>query len=388
MKNPQLLRGAGPSLTGSSATLRARLWIGLLALLPALLAAQPAHAAWVSRRVDGIMGTRIFVELWADDPAKGEQDIDAVMAEMRHIDDSMSTFKPTSEVSMVNREATKHPVVITPELFGLLQTALEYSRITHGAFDITYASVGYMYDFHTHERPSAAQIKAALPAIGYQHVVLDPKRHTVYFDHPGVRIDLGGIAKGYSVDRGIAILQARGITNALVNAGGDSRVIGDRRGRPWMVGIQHPDHPDEVVTRFPLVNQAFSTSGDYERYFMDHGVRYHHIINPRTGDSGRAVRSATIIAPTATRTDGLSKTAFVLGATAALKIYNSLPDVAAIIITPDGHMLYTNNLEPGTLPPPGPADEGRASTAPTGPAAPAQSPATAAPASGTGAPTP
>ncbi len=111
-------------------------------------------------------------------------------------------------------------MVISQELFDLLQTALQYSRITHGAFDITYASVGYMYDFHAHKRPDAAQIKAALPAIGYQHIVLNPARHTVYFTRPGVRIDLGGIAKGYSVDRGIAILQARGITNALVNAGG------------------------------------------------------------------------------------------------------------------------------------------------------------------------
>ncbi len=345
-------------------------WIALAAILPALGAAQQAKAAWVSRTVDGIMGTRIFVELWAHDSAQGERDIDEVMAEMRHIDDTMSTFKPTSEVSMVNREASKHPVVITEELFGLLQTALEYSRITHGAFDITYASVGYMYDFHAHKRPDAAQIAAALPAIGYQHIVLDPSHHTVFFTRPGVRIDLGGIAKGYSVDRGIAILQAHGVTNALVNAGGDSRVIGDRRGRPWMVGIQHPDRPDEVVTRFPLVDEAFSTSGDYERYFMDHGVRYHHIINPHTGDSARAVRSATVIAPTATRTDGLSKTAFVLGATEALRIYNSLPDVSAIIIKPDGQMLYTNNLQPGALPPAGPADEGRASGAVTPPASP------------------
>ena len=340
------------------------IWIALAVLLPALGVGQAAQAAWVSRTVDGIMGTRIFVELWSDDNAQGEQDIDAVMAEMRHIDETMSTYKPTSEVSMVNREATKHPVVISQELFDLLQTALEYSRITHGAFDITYASVGYMYDFHAHKRPDSAQIAAALPAIGYQHIVLDPKRHTVFFSHPGVRIDLGGIAKGYSVDQGIEILQARGISNALVNAGGDSRVIGDRRGRPWMVGIQHPDRPDEVVTRFPLQDEAFSTSGDYERYFMDHGVRYHHIINPHTGDSARAVRSATVIAPTATRTDGLSKTAFVLGATEALRIYNSLPDVSAIIIKPDGQMLYTNNLQPGALPPPGPADQAGASSAP------------------------
>ena len=316
----------------------------------AALFAPPARADWLSRTVDGIMGTRIFVELWSDDAAAGQQAIDAVMDEMRHIDDSMSTFKPTSEVSKVNALAAKQSVVVSPELFQLLQTSLEYSRITEGAFDITYASVGYMYDFHTQKRPTADQIKAALPAISYRHLLLDPKTRSVHYSQPGVRIDLGGIAKGYAVDRGIEILLARGIKNALVNAGGDSRVIGDRRGRPWMVGIQNPDHEDELVTRFPLVNEAFSTSGDYERYFIDHGVRYHHIIDPHTGDSARKVRSATVIAPTATRTDGLSKTAFVLGPEAALRIYNGLKDVDAIIVTPDGHILYTNGLQPGRAP--------------------------------------
>jgi FAD:protein FMN transferase len=325
--------------------------VALLVAVLGLLGAAPVRAEWVSRTVDGIMGTRIFVELWSDDRAAGEQAIDAVMAEMRHIDDTMSTFKPTSEVSKVNDLAATEPVVITPELFHLLQTALEYSRITHGAFDITYASVGHLYDFHTHTRPTEEQIKAALPAVGYQHLLLDPKTRSVRFSQPGVRIDLGGIAKGYSVDRGIEILQARGIKNALVNAGGDSRVIGDRRGRPWMVGIQNPDRADEIVTRVPVTDEAFSTSGDYERYFIDNGVRYHHIIDPRTGDSARKVRSATVIAATATRTDGLSKTAFILGPEEALKIYNSLGDVDAILITPDGHMLYTNGLQPGRLPP-------------------------------------
>jgi len=263
----------------------------------------------------------------------------------------MSLYKPTSEISRVNRLAAREPVVVSPELFKLLQSSLEYSRITEGAFDITFDSVGFMYNFPEHLRPSAAQIKAALPAINYQHVLLDPRTHSVRFSRPGVRIGLGGIAKGYAVDQGIHILLARGIRHALVNAGGDSRVIGDRRGRPWMVGIQNPDHPDQIVTRFPLVNEAFSTSGDYERFFMQNGVRYHHIIDPHTGDSARKVRSATVIAPTATETDGLSKTAFVLGPQEALKIYDRLPGVDAILITPDGHILYTKGLEPGHLPP-------------------------------------
>jgi thiamine biosynthesis lipoprotein len=315
-------------------------------VLPALLLSAPAQARWVSRTVDGIMGTRIYVELWADDEQKGEAAIDAVMDEMRHIDDSMSTYKPDSEVSRVNQLAAQQALPISAELFKLLQTALEYSRITEGAFDITYASVGYMYDFRARKRPTEEQIKAALPAINYRHVILDEKEQTVHFSQPGVRIDLGGIAKGYSVDCGIDVLRKLGYTHALVNAGGDSRVIGDRFGRPWIVGIRHPDHPDDIITRIPLVDAAFSTSGDYERFFDENGVRYHHIIDPHTGHSASKVRSATVIAPTATRTDGLSKTAFVLGPEEALRIYNSLDDVDAVLVTPQGKVLYTKGLQP------------------------------------------
>jgi thiamine biosynthesis lipoprotein len=314
-------------------------------MLLAVLAPTAAQARWLSRQVDGIMGTRIYVELWADDDAKGEAAIDAVMDEMRHIDDSMSTYKSTSEVSKVNAQAAQQAVPISAELFGLLSTALEYSRITEGAFDITYASVGYMYDFRERKRPSEEQIKVALPAVSYKHVILDSAAQTVRFSQPGVRIDLGGIAKGYSVDRGIEILRSLGFTHALVNAGGDSRVIGDRFGRPWIVGIRHPDHPDVVITRIPLIDAAFSTSGDYERFFDENGVRYHHIIDPHTGHSASKVRSATIIAPTATRTDGLSKTAFVLGPEEALRIYNQLDDVDAVLVTPAGKILYSKGLQ-------------------------------------------
>jgi thiamine biosynthesis lipoprotein len=268
------------------------------------------------------------------------------MDEMRHIDETMSVYKPTSEVSKVNALAATQPVKISPELFKLLTTALEYSRITEGAFDITYASVGYMYDFRERKRPTEQQIQSALPAVNYQHVLLDAATSTVRFSQPGVRIDLGGIAKGYSVDCGIEILRERGFTHALVNAGGDSRVLGDRFGKPWIIGIRHPDHPDQVITRVPLTDSAFSTSGDYERYFDEDGVRYHHIIDPHTGHSASKVRSATIIAPTATRTDGLSKTAFVLGPDEAMKIYNRLDDVDAILVTPDGRILYSKGLEP------------------------------------------
>jgi thiamine biosynthesis lipoprotein len=317
----------------------------LLTLLACL--ALPAHAEWVRRVTDGIMGTRITVELWADDKDKADRAIDAVLDSMRHVDETMSTYKPTSEVSLVNAKAADGPLPITKELFDLLTTAKEYSVITDGAFDITYASVGYMYDFRNHVRPSEGQIEKALPAVDYRHVQLDPKKQTVQFSQKGVRIDLGGIAKGYSVDRGIDVLKSLGITRAYVSAGGDSRIIGDRFGKPWMVGIRDPTKGEgAVITRIPLVDAAISTSGDYERYFEEGGVRYHHIIDPHTGHSASKVRSATIIGPNATRTDGLSKTAFVLGPEKAMEIYNRIADIDAIIVKLDGSVIHSKGLEP------------------------------------------
>lgn len=320
---------------------------GVFCLALALGAAAPAHGEWVRRVTDGIMGTRITVELWSEDRDRAEEAIDAVLGEMRHVDESMSTYKPTSEVSLVNANAAAGPMAITPELFDLLTTAKEYSVLTEGAFDITYASVGFMYDFRRHVRPDEAQITQALPAVNYRHLLLDSKNHTVRFSQKGVRIDLGGIAKGYSVDRGIDVLRTRGVTRAYVAAGGDSRIIGDRFGKPWMVGIRDPRKgAGEVITRIPLVDAAMSTSGDYERFFEEDGVRYHHIIDPRTGHSASKVRSATIIGPYAMRTDGLSKTAFVLGPDKAMEIYNRIDDIDAIIVKLDGTVIYSKGLEP------------------------------------------
>jgi thiamine biosynthesis lipoprotein len=185
----------------------------------------------------------------------------------------------------------------------------------------------------------------------------------VRFEHPGMRIDLGGIGKGYAVDRGIDILKARGITRALVTAGGDSRIIGDRFGRPWLVAVRHPDNPNKVVTRIPLSDSAVSTSGDYERFFDENGVRYHHIIDPRTGHSASKVRSATILGPTATQTDGMSKTAFVLGADEALKIINRMPEYDAVFVLPDGKVLYSNGLRPAAPRPAGAPSPAAAATA-------------------------
>jgi thiamine biosynthesis lipoprotein len=319
-------------------------------MLPAALSSAPAQAEWF-RREDAIMGTRIYVELWLDEAAKGQAAIDAVIASMHDVDALMSTYKPGSQLSRVNARAALEPVAVDRELFDVIRASLEFSELTGGAFDVTYASVGYLYDYRARQRPTEAQIAAALPGVNWRNLRLDAAARTVRFEKPGMRIDLGGIAKGYAVDRAIALLQARGVEHAVVSAGGDSRIIGDRFGRPWIVGIRHPDDPKRVVTRIPLVDTAMSTSGDYERYFDEQGTRYHHILDPKTGRSASKVRSATILAPTAMQTDGLSKTAFVLGAEAALEITEKIPGVDAVFVTPEGKVLYTRGLQAGDAAP-------------------------------------
>lgn len=303
----------------------------------------PARAEWIYREAP-IMGTRCDVELWTDDRAKGEAAIDRVFDLFRRFDARMSTFKPDSEVSYVNAHASAGPVHISAELYDLISTALRYSDITHGAFDITYASVGYLYDYHRRVHPSDAAIAADLPAIGYHHVHLDPRARTVLFDRAGVRIDFGGL-KGYVVDRGAELLEAEGFTHAMVNAGGDTRILGDRFGKPWVIGIRDPDDGSNVLVKIPLSNAAVSTSGDYERYFFENGKRYYHILDPRTGKSPHTVRSVTIIGPTATRTDALTKSVFVMGVKDGLAFIDGLPDVDAIAITPDKRIWYSKGLE-------------------------------------------
>jgi FAD:protein FMN transferase len=322
------------------------------AALLCLVLAQPASAQW-RERTEAIMGTRVYVQLWSEDAQAGDAAIDAVMKEMQRIDDLMSHYKPESELSQINERANREPVPVDKELFDLIKLSTYYSQITEGAFDITYASVGYLYDYPNHVHPSEAQIDRALPAVNWRNMLLDEAHHTVRFEHAGMRIDLGGIGKGYAVDRGVELLKARGIAHAVVTAGGDSRIIGDHMGRPWLVAIRHPDDPSKVVTRIPLIDTAMSTSGDYERYFDENGVRYHHIIDPHTGHSASKVRSATILAPTATQTDGMSKTAFVLGPEKALEIINRMPDYDAVFVTPTGKVLYSKGLRP---PSPRPGD--------------------------------
>jgi len=309
------------------------------------LSSAPTHAEWFHRE-DAIMGTRVAVDLWSEDAALAERAMTIVIDEMRRTDELMSTYKPESQLSQVNAHAFEGPVKVDPEIIEVVRRALDMSRLSGGAFDITYASVGYLYDYRAHQRPTDEQIAAALPGVDYRQVVVDSGASTIRFLRKGVRIDLGGIAKGYAVDRCIEELRTLGIRHAMVNAGGDTRLLGDRRDKPWIVGVRDPRNEGRLVTRLPLEDEAISTSGDYERYFEENGVRYHHILVPGTGRSAQGVRSATVIGANATLTDALSTTVFVLGVERGMALIATLADVEAVVVDADGRMYYSSGLEP------------------------------------------
>lgn len=317
----------------------------LLALVGLVLVPSLALADWV-RREETKMGTRIYVELWHDDRAQGERAIDAVMAEMDRINALMSHYRPESQLSRINARAAREPVAVDPELFELIRRSIRYSELTEGAFDITYASVGHLYDYRRRVHPDEKEIAAALPGVNFRNLVLDPERHTVRFGREGMRIDLGGIAKGYACDRGVEILEGLGVRHAMVSAGGDTRLLGDRRGRPWVIGIRHPDDRSRVVLSMPLEDVAISTSGDYERYFDEDGVRYHHIIDPKTGHSPGGVRSVTILGPTATDTEGWSKGVFIRGPVEGLALLERHEGLDAVVVDRTGKVWYSKGLAP------------------------------------------
>jgi thiamine biosynthesis lipoprotein len=315
-----------------------------IALFVVVMILAPFASAGWHERTEAVMGTRIHVEIFAEDDALAAPLLDQVVVEMHRIDHAFSPYKEDSELSRLNREAPRDWMAVSDEMMDLLTKSHQISDLSGGAFDVTYASVGRYYDYRKGEVPDSETLERAVQAINYRYVERDIERQWVRYSHPHVYVDLGGIAKGHAVDRAIAILEEGGVTQASVAAGGDSRIIGDRAGQPWTVGIQHPRKPGEVSALLPLADTAVSTSGDYERYFERDGVRYHHILDPATGRSADGAWSVTILGPEATFTDALSTSVFVLGPDKGLELINRMPGVDAIIIDPTGRLLFSDDL--------------------------------------------
>ncbi len=290
------------------------------------------------------MGTQAYIEVLAKDDVQAQQAIAVVEAEFARVNALMSPWVERSELSLLNREAARQPVTVSAELWQLLARARQVSELSHGAFDITFASVGFKFDYRLHQKPTDAERKEQAQWINYRYVQLIPKNQ-VKFSRPQVKIDLGGIAKGYTVEQSIQLLKKMGIRHALVSAGGDTRLLGDKAGRPWLVAIKHPRAEDKQVAQLPLVDQAISTSGDYERYFIEDGKRYHHILDPKTGQSPTELMSVSVIGPDATQTDALSTTLFVLGLERGMQLIEQIPGYDAVFIRSDRQMFFSKGLQ-------------------------------------------
>ncbi len=290
------------------------------------------HSLVVRRRA---MATTFEIVLLGDDrdflAAAGHEALD----EVERLEEQLSVYVPTSEVSWVNERAAIEPVRVEPRLFDLLQLSARLSEETQGAFDITAGPLVKAWGFYRQQGvvPSAETIAQTLEHVGMRHVLLDEGDSTVRFDRAGVEINLGSIGKGYAVDRAAAVLRNLGVEAALIH-GGYSTIYAlgappDAEG--WVIGIRHPLDEEKHITTVTLRDQALSTSGSYEQFFEVDGKRYSHILDPRTGTPARGMWSSSVIAPSATESDALSTAFFVLGEEGARAYCARHPEVSAVL---------------------------------------------------------
>ena len=295
------------------------------------------------RRTRIIMGTLVEITALGPDQAQLDDALNAAFAEMSRIEELMSSHLPQSEVSRLS--AAPGPMAVSPETASVIAQGLEIAARSDGAFDLGLGRLIAAWDIlGEHPKvPSAAAIAAALQGVGPGDIQLSGQ--TVSKSRPDLAMDLGSIAKGYAVDRACQLLRERGISHASVNAGGDLMLIGDREGRPWRIGIQHPRKPGEVLALVELNGGSIVTSGDYERFFEQDGVRYHHLLDPATGQPARGCQSVTVVAPNATLADALATAAFVLGPEKGLRFLHQWPGVEGIIVDAAGKAVVTAGLK-------------------------------------------
>ena len=334
----------------------------LLASAPALAAA-PDHgqsqacAEPVRWHKQG-MGTRLQVVICPKNTtvvahSEAMAAAEAVGAEFVRLEGLWSTWLPGSDLSRLNAAAGGPPVAVAAETAALLARAVQGSRQTQGLFDVTFAPLGALWQFDTppgsHQPtqlqrvPTAAEISAKLALVGYEGLVVDTTANTAQLTRVGMAVHAGGIGKGAAVDRAVAVLRAKGFSQFAIQAGGDLYLAGRKGDRPWRVGIAHPRRPDQPLGSVEITDAAFSTSGDYERFALIDGTRYHHILDTRSGWPARASQSATVRAQSATDAEVLTKAAFVLGGAAGIALAEHL-GAQAVIVDQDGRVWQSKAL--------------------------------------------
>lgn len=306
-----------------------------------------SHAQEVFHQTLKRMGSWFEITVVAKDSLQGNKYIDAAVQEITRIEKRISSWDPTSQTSEINANAGIKPVVVDAELYQLIQRALKISKITYGAFDISYASMDRVWHFDGSmtEMPSQAQIAKSVAKIGYQNILLNDEQQSVFLKNPGMKIGFGGIGKGYAADKAKALLIEKGVSAGIINASGDLNTWGKQpNGKDWTVAIVNPLNKEKVFSWMPVYNSAVVTSGNYEKYVKFNNVLYTHIIDPRTGYPATGILSATVFTKTAELADALATSIFVMGTSTGLDFINQLKGVECIIVDQDSHILTSKNI--------------------------------------------
>ncbi|MHC4624054.1 MAG: FAD:protein FMN transferase [Planctomycetota bacterium] len=304
-----------------------------------------------------VMGTFARVVAVAPDSATADKSIESAFAQLRSVDRLMSDYRSDSEISRVNRDAYTQPVKVSKATFEVLQKAIEFSRLSDGAFDIT---VGPLVDLwrsavEANSVPSKAALQQARSKVGYEKLFLDANEMSVRFAVDGMRLDLGAIAKGYAIDNAIETMQEGGALGGMVDVGGDIRCFGvpSRGKKHWLIGLQDPTKAEDWIgTTKPslvlkLTDAAIATSGDYRRFVLVDGKKYGHILDTKTGRGAKALSSVTIISQSAIDADALATAVSVMGPQEGLALVEQLPQAEAILISlrPDYTLSKTAGAE-------------------------------------------
>lgn len=295
-----------------------------------------------------LMGCDFKITVVANSEAQAEKDIRLAINEIKRIERLISSWDKNSQTSLININAGVKPVKVDSELFDLIARSKNISQLTDGAFDISFASMEriWKFDGSVTTMPSVEKIKSSVEKVGYENVILDQQKNTVFLKKKGMKIGFGAIGKGYAADKAKQLLMKKGVVAGIINASGDLTTWGHQSdGKPWKVGIKNPLNKNKIFAWFPVSNRAIVTSGNYEKYIMIEGKRYAHIINPKTGYPSRGVISVSVFAPKAELADALATSIFVMGTEKGLYMINQLANIDCIVVTDNGKTHYSNNIK-------------------------------------------
>ena len=307
-----------------------------------------AFSQVIHKRTVSLLGSPFEISLVAKDTLEANRHIDEAIREVKRIENLISDWIPTTLISEINKNAGVKPVKVTDELFELIERAIKISKLTDGAFDISYASMDkiWKFDGSMTVMPSPKAIKNSVAKVGYKNIILDKEKHTVFLKLEGMKLGLGGIGQGYIADKIKELLKKNGVVAGLVNVSGDISTWGKQPdGQQWKVGIKNPMNKNKIFATFPLEDTAVETSGNYEKYVTFSGIRYSHIIDTRTGYPATGLTSVTIFAKTTELADALATGVFVLGKEVGMDLVNQLPGISCIMVDDKGKIIASKNID-------------------------------------------